>query len=198
MVRYILLHMYIGDNKLLSAQNKKQQRLKTLTLIAVFGCMLSAFKFMLSTLPNIEVVTLLIMVIACVCGGGISVAATLVFCTIELALFGFAPHALCYFLHWPFVALATYLCRNRLKTEIGYAALAFSVTVLFGIQTSITYVALSGGLQQISTFWHKVGLVYLNGIVFYIVHIAGNTLGVLFLFTPLKSVVQKHYSKYMS
>lgn len=192
--------MYTGDKNVVPPSLKQDQRLKIkkLALAAMLGCMLSAFKFMLSALPNIEVVTLLIMVSSVVCGLQISLAATLVFCTVELYWFGFTPFSLCYFLHWPIVAIATVIASKYLKTEIGYAVLAFFVTAFFGIQSSVTYVLLSGGLAQSDTFWHKVGIVYANGILFYLTHIIGNCLGVLFLFRPAKRIMEKLYREYIS
>ena len=145
---------------------KQDQRLKIkkLALAAMLGCMLSAFKFMLSALPNIEVVTLLIMVSSVVCGLQISLAATLVFCTVELYWFGFTPFSLCYFLHWPIVAIATVIASKYLKTEIGYAVLAFCNSV-FRYPVLGYLCAFVRGLAQSDTFWHKVGIVYANGIL---------------------------------
>jgi len=177
--------------------NKNMLKVKRLALIALLGALLSAFKFMLAFAPNIEVVTLLIIIISVVCGLQIALPATLVFCTIELIPFGGSLYALCYYFHWPLVALATVIAAKWVKSEIGYAILAFFVTAFFGVQTSITYVAVSGGLKQLDTFWYKVGLVYTNGILFYIVHAVGNTLGVLFLFKPAKKVFEQLYFKYM-
>ncbi len=172
-------------------------KIKKITLIALLGALLSAFKFALAFAPNIEVVTLLIIIISVVCGAGIAIPATLVFCTIELVPFGGSLYALCYFLHWPVVALATVIASKWLKNEIGYAVLAFLVTIFFGLQTSITYTLVAGGLRQPDTFWHKVGVIYINGILFYIVHIVSNTLIVLFLFKPTKKMFETLYLRYM-
>ncbi len=172
-------------------------KIKKLALIAMLGALLSAFKFALAFAPNIEVVTLLIIIISVVGGLQIALPATLVFCTIELIPFGGSLYALCYYLHWPMVAVATVIAKKWVKSEIGYAILAFFVTAFFGVQTSITYVLISGGLKQLDTFWYKVGLVYTNGIIFYIVHIIGNTLGMLFLFKPAKKVFRQLYCRYM-
>ena len=168
---------------------------KKVVLIALFGAMLSAIKFMLMAIPNVELVTFLIVLFTVSSGPKITLPGTLVFCTIELFLFGLTPFAITYYIHWPFVVLATAVAKNYLKTEFGYAILVFFITALFGVQSSLASIIISGGLKS-DSFWSKFTIMYLNGTLFYVTHIVSNTLIMLFLFTPSKRVLDKLYLTY--
>ena len=56
------------------------------TQVAVMAGLITALKFALSFLPNVEVITVLIAVFSTVWGLKYSLPATLIFCTVEMAI----------------------------------------------------------------------------------------------------------------
>lgn len=178
--------------------DKKQEiGAKKIVLIALLGAMLSAVKFALMALPNIELVTFLIVLFTVVAGGRITLPATLIFCSIELFLFGITPFAITYYIHWPFVVIVFSLLRKHLKTEIGFTVTVFIVTALFGVQSSLTYILIAGGLKT-TDFWHKFIIIYMNGVIFYVTHIISNCLIMLFLIKPSKKILEQIYQSYIT
>ncbi len=83
--------------------------------VAIMGAMLSALKFALSFVPNVEVVTLLIIVYGAVLGIPCALGATLVFCAIEVAIYGVQSWVLLYFVYWPLLAIVASLLLHRNK-----------------------------------------------------------------------------------
>ena len=65
--------------------------------VAVMSALLTALKFALSFIPNVEVVTLLIMVYAAVFGAAYALPAVLVFCAVEVAIYGAGSWVVLYF-----------------------------------------------------------------------------------------------------
>jgi hypothetical protein len=73
-----------------------------LTLIAVLAATLTAGKTALAFIPNVEIVTLLLILFGVVFGWRISLPAALIFCTLEIFIWGFFPvYVLLYFIYWP-------------------------------------------------------------------------------------------------
>ncbi|MDE6059872.1 MAG: hypothetical protein K2G31_00135, partial [Clostridia bacterium] len=86
----------------------KSRHIKTalyVARVAAMAAMLTAFKFALSFVPNIEVVTLLILVYGSAMGIAYALPATLIFCSIEVAIYGAGSWVLLYFIYWPLLAL---------------------------------------------------------------------------------------------
>ena len=83
---------------MLTARNKSN---KTATLyvvrVAFMAATLTAFKLALSFVPNVEAVTLIICVYGSAMGVAYALPAALIFCTAELAIYGFGSWALWYY-----------------------------------------------------------------------------------------------------
>lgn len=156
---------------------------KHITLIAVCAATLVVGKLALSFIPNIEVVTTLIVVYAYVFGCD-ALGATTVFCALDIIIY---PPSLdviiSYFIYWNALAgviiLIKALGANR---EYAFIAAAVAMTALFGLLTSfMAHVVL--GLPFLPT--------YLAGIPFYVAQIISTLVFMSVGFNPLRRCLEK-------
>ncbi|MFA6867144.1 MAG: hypothetical protein WCR54_06465 [Clostridia bacterium] len=172
---------------------------KKIVLMALLGVSLNAFKFVLMYIPNVEVITLLIVVYTYVFGLNIGMVATLVFCTLEGLLFGFNPSwLLAYFIHWPTICLvAAFLKKIKVTNPIIIGICITAITALFGLQSTFTYFLLGKAIGRpnwVRNYW----LLYLSGGVFYIVQCVSALLSIIFVFNPLYTLLTKLGKKYFN
>ena len=100
--------------------------------VAVMSAMLTALKFALSFVPNVEVVTLLVMVYAAAFGAAYALPATVIFCAVETAIYGAGSWVVLYFVYWPLLALLSCLAfgkLRRLPLWLSPAAAAFAAVI---------------------------------------------------------------------
>lgn len=170
---------------------------KKVVLIALFGALLSTLKLLLSFLPNIEIITLLIVAFTYVFGIALSMGATLVFCLLEILIWGFNPSWLIsYLLHWPTVVMVSFLLKKSKINRPVFIAITLSViTALFGIQSTFIYMLTGGGIK--ANFFDRFIALYLSGIKFYIVHIASCFVSILFGFKPFIQMLTKLGKMYL-
>lgn len=176
---------------------KRTLYIRKLVLTAVLGASLNAIKFCLMYIPNVEAVTLLVVVYTYCFGASVGVPATLVFCVIEGFLFGFNPTWLVsYFIHWPAVAIVTQVLKTlKIKNSVTIAIIIGFVTALFGIQSTFTYFLLGGAVGKegwVERFW----LTYSSGWVFYVTQVACNLILIGVAFRPLAGLMEKLSDRY--
>lgn len=150
---------------------------------------LSCGKWILSFLPNVEIVTLL-------CGlygyvfGPVGVASAVVFVCIEPLLYGFGLWTISYFLYWPLVAAAFWLLdKLGVKSRMAITAIAIGLTLWFGVLTSLVDTGLFTGVYQ--RFWERFAILYVRGIGFYLAMLACNAVTFPLLFSPLAQRLKK-------
>lgn len=167
---------------------------RKIVLVAVFAAMLTAGKFVLSWIPNVEIVTLFLTVFAVIFGISFALPAALIFSATEILLYGVGYWVLSYFIHWTAVVLvAGFLGRKGVRSEYVYALAAAVATFLFGLQSAVVDLALSGGFSH---FGARFLTYYASGAIFYIVHVASNYVIVLLLFAPLSRAALRMKSAY--
>ena len=160
--------------------------------VAVMSAMLTALKFALSFVPNVEVVTLLVMVYAAAFGAAYALPATVIFCAVETAIYGAGSWVVLYFVYWPLLALLSCLAfgkLRRLPLWLSPAAAAFAavMSALFGVLSACCdtlYVAVGFPGLDLAAYWTAY---YLRGLAFDGVHILSNAIVVGVLFLPLLS-----------
>ncbi len=167
-------------------KNKKTARLATLFVVRVafMSALLTALKFALSFVPNVEVVTLLILVYGSCFGLIYALPATLIFCAVEIAVYGVGSWTILYFVYWPLLSLFSSLF---LKGKRVWLALIFAIvgSVLFGVLSAVcdTLLALPNLTEQdVSKYFVAY---YLRGLTFDGIHIGTNVAVVLLLYKPL-------------
>ena len=170
---------------------------KDIVLAALASALLSAGKQALVAIPNVEIVTLLIMLYAVCFKPQIAFIATAVYILIECFIWGLNTWVVAYLIHWNFLAFATFLLAHVFKIENRFVYLAFTivVTACFGVLTTAIDAYVS---------WYKSGIafekffviIYMRGIYFYVVHVVGNAAFNLVLFGPLRDLLRKLMRKY--
>lgn len=148
-------------------------------------------------IPNVEVVTLLIVVFTYVFGIGIGMGATILFCVLEGFIWGFDPSwIIAYFIHWPTVAVVAFLItKSRVKNPITIAVIFSLVTALFGLQSTFIYM-LTGGAVGTSGWVTRYWAMYTAGSIFYIIQCVSCLISVSIGFSPLSAILTKLKVKY--
>ncbi len=169
--------------------------IKDVVIIAIFSALLTAGKIAIP-LPNIEIVTLLIMLYASTFGIKIALPVTLIFCMVETILFGVHTWVIAYFIHWPTLAIVTYLVRQiNLKKDFIYILVGGGCTLLFGVLTSAVDAIISSNIAEIN-FFVLFGAIYARGLLFYIVHFVSNIILIAVAFPVLKPLFNNAYKSY--
>ena len=156
-------------------------KLRELTALAVFAALMIGLQVAMSQLPNIELVTLMI-ILCTVFLGKKSLLAVYTFVLVEGLIYGFHLWWVCYLYVWPLLVLIV-LALRRWSHPILWAVVAGVFGISFGALCSIpTFI--TGG-------W-GAGIGYIiSGISFDIPHCLGNIASVLLLYYPLERVLKK-------
>lgn len=161
---------------------------KNIVLIAIIAASLIVLKLALFIVPNIEVVTVLILAYSTVFGKKTALSA-LIFCAVEISIYGFGMWTMLYFLYWcPLSLIASVLLKKA--SPFLAVILAIISTIWFGVLDAIIYTIFSvaGGVefpQMLIVF----GAYYARGIWFCVTHIVSNAIVVAALYKPLVAVL---------
>lgn len=151
--------------------------------IAVCG-LLSALLFVLQVvmapLPNIEPVSLLILVYALTFGHQV-LFMLVPFLLLEGMVYGFGLWWASYLYIWPLWALAVLALGKRERPPLVWAAVSGAFGLCFGALCALPYL-LTGGLWAGVSYW-------LAGIPFDLLHCRGNFVLALLLIRPLRRVL---------
>lgn len=139
----------------------------------------------MSWLPNIEPVSLMVMLFA-VTFGRKSVYPIYVYVALEILVYGIKEWNLNYLYVWVILALAAWLLRD-MRHPFGWAVLSGVFGLLFGGLCTPVYFVIGGPGYALS--W------WLSGIPYDIAHCAGNFVIALVLFVPLRGLLDKLYAK---
>ena len=154
---------------------------RDVALFGVLGGLTFAAKVAMMGLPNIEPVSLLVMVFAVVFGKK-ALFPIYVYVLLEFTLFGFGLWSAAYVYVWALLAFAAWLLRN-MRSPLGWAVLSGAFGLLFGALCTPVYV-LTGGPAFALSWW-------LSGIPFDLTHCAGNFALALVLFRPLRRLMSR-------
>ena len=159
----------------------RRRRLFSLVLGAMFGAMLCIAQVTLAGLPNIELVSLLIIVWTRVFRTG-ALPGIAVFIAAQGLLYGFgiwwASYLYIWFILWGIVMLIPRRGAARYPVRaLGWAALSGAYGFAFGALTAIPWL-ITGGPKTALAYW-------LSGIAFDIPHAIGNFVLALVLAAPL-------------
>ena len=154
-------------------------------LFGILGALTFALKLGMAALPNIEPVSLLVMVFATVFGLK-ALYPVYIYVVMEILYFGLGTWNICYLYVWPILALAAWLLRS-MKGRLGWAMLSGVFGMAFGALCGIVDIFV-GGLAFAVTKWA-------SGIPFDLAHCAGNFVIALILFEPLRALVTKLYAR---
>lgn len=159
--------------------------LRQIALFGVLGALTFGAKVAMSALPNIEPVSLLVMLFAVVFGRRCLYPIYL-YVMLEILFYGIQLWNINYLYVWAILALAAWLMR-RTRHPLAWALLSGVFGLLFGALCAPVYL-FSGGLGFAVSWW-------ISGIPYDIAHCAGNFLIALVLFVPLRKLLERLYTQ---
>ena len=156
---------------------------REICLFGILGALTFAVKMGMMGLPNIEPVSLMVMLFA-VTFGWKAVFPICVYIAMEFALFGLNLWSINYLYIWFILAAAAYLMR-RAEHPLAWAALSGGFGLLFGALCALVYLV-TGGPGFAVSWW-------ISGIPFDLLHCGGNFVIALLLFAPLREALRRLY-----
>ena len=147
----------------------------------MLGGLTFAAKLAMAALPNIEPVSLLVMLFAVTLGKK-ALFPIYVYVLLELALFGVGLWTVSYLYIWLILALCAFSLR-LMTSPLGWALLSGTFGLLFGALCAPVCL-ISGGPAFALSWW-------ISGIPFDLAHCAGNFALALVLFRPLRRLLQR-------
>lgn len=151
---------------------------KEIALIGMMTATLEAAKLALSWLPNVELVTILVLVYTLYFGKKIFFVIP-VFVLVEGLIYGIGVWWIMYLYAWPLLAVLALVFR-KVQNVYFWAVLAGAFGLCFGALCSIPYFFISGPLYAFS--W------WISGIPYDVLHGASNFVVCLLLFRPLTNL----------
>ena len=156
-----------------------------MVLFAILGAMTFAAKYVMSFLPNIEPVSLMVMLFAVVFGWK-WVYPVYLYVVMEILFYGISLWNINYLYIWAVLAVAAMFLRH-MRSPLGWAMLSGAFGLLFGALCGIVDIFI-GGFSYAVTKW-------VSGIPFDIAHCIGNFVIALLLFKPMRNLLRGQYAK---
>lgn len=156
-------------------------KLREILVLTLLGVLMYVSQVVMSQLPNIEIVSLLIILITrkfkvrALC-------AVYVFVGLEVLTYGLSLWVVNYLYVWAILCLIVCIVR-KIDNTIVYALISSVYGLLFGTLCSIPYFFIGG---------FSYGIAYIaSGLTFDLLHCGGNFLSCLILYRPLTKVMNK-------
>ena len=159
---------------------------RRVALSGLLGGLLFAAKMAMAPLPNIEPVSLLVMLYA-VCFGWRGLYAVYVYVLLECAVWGLQLWSVCYLYVWLILFCLARLLRG-MESPLGWAALSGLFGLAFGALCALACWA-AGGWGFALSWW-------LAGIPWDVLHGAANFVIALALFRPLRGLLDRLCAQY--
>ena len=160
-------------------------KLSDIALFGILGGLTFAAKLVMSGLPNIEPVSLMVMLFA-VLFGKKAVYPIYVYVTMEILYYGLGTWNICYLYVWLVLCAGAWLLKKS-RDPLAWAMLSGAFGLAFGALCGIVDIFI-GGFAYAVTKWT-------SGILFDIYHCAGNFVIALLLFIPLRNLLEKLYAR---
>ena len=158
-----------------------------MVILAISAALMFVLQVAMSPLPNIEPVSLLIIVVTCFYGWD-TLLSVAVFILLEGCVYGFGLWWFFYLYAWPVLVVLTVLLKPVLKdSALGYAILSGFFGLAFGFLYALILLVNGGGWQSVIAAW-------ISGIPFDLLHCAGNFVLCLVLFKPLSKLLERFAS----
>ncbi|MDO5423562.1 MAG: hypothetical protein Q4F41_07550 [Eubacteriales bacterium] len=162
-------------------KQKRATRVISLVTMGLLSAILLVAQVSLAFLPNIELVTLLIILYTLVYKKQVFLI-IYAFVLLEGVLYGFGIWWISYLYVWPLLALVVLAMRKN-QSVVIWAVAAGAYGLAFGALTAIPYL-ISGGPGAAFAYWAA-------GIPYDIIHCASNFVLTLVLFKPLFHLLTK-------
>lgn len=151
----------------------------------MLGSLTFAAKVAMAGLPNIEPVSLFIMLFAVVFGKK-CIYPIYTYVVMEFLCYGIHLWSINYLYVWLILAAGAWLLRS-VKNPFVWALLSGGFGLLFGLFCAPVYLV-SGGIGYAVSWW-------ISGVPFDLLHAGGNFVMALVLFVPLRKLLTRLYSR---
>ena len=165
------------------ASQNKILTIREIVLFGVLGALTFALQVVMAPLPNIEPVSLLVMLFMVIFGWK-GLFPVYIFVAMEILFYGLGVWNAYYLYVWLVLAIAAMAMRG-MTHPLGWAILSAAFGLLFGALCGIADVFI-GGFGYAFTKW-------IAGISFDLLHCGGNFVIALVLFVPLRKLLEKLY-----
>ena len=158
---------------------------REMVLFAILGAMTFSAKYVMSFLPNIEPVSLMVMLFAVVFGWK-WVYPVYLYVVMEILFYGISLWNINYLYIWAVLAVVSMFLKD-MKSPLAWALLSGVFGLLFGALCGIVDVFIGGPGYAVSK--------WVSGIPFDIAHCVGNFCIALVLFKPLRDLMDKLWKR---
>lgn len=165
----------------MAGSTPQAERIRRLVFLGLLGALLFSLKMAMAQLPNIEPVSLLVMLLA-VRFGWEGLYAVYLYVFLEFAVWGPGLWNISYLYVWLLLFAAARALR-RMRTSLGWALVSGCFGLLFGGLCALPYWA-AGGWAAALSWW-------IAGIPMDLLHGAGNFVLALALFRPLRRIMEQ-------
>lgn len=156
-------------------------KIKDIVMIGMMVAMLEAAKLSLAVIPNVELVSLLVILFTLFFEKKI-IYVLQAFILIEGLIYGFGVWWIMYLYAWPLLAFVTWVFRKQESVWV-FATLSGVFGLLFGALCSIPYFFIGG--------WNMGFSWWIAGIPYDLIHGVSNFIVCMVLFVPLRKVMNK-------
>lgn len=165
----------------IQSENNKKLIIKEITVLAVATALLFVLQVALAFLPNVEMVSLLIIIYSLVFQRK-TLYIIYTFAILQGVFYGFGLWWMTYLYVWTILYLMVRIFRNN-ESALFWAVLGGFYGLFFGALCSIPTIII-GGVGAGVAWW-------VSGMMFDVVHGVGNFVVIFVLFKPLYSMVKK-------
>lgn len=163
----------------------KKLTVREIVLFGMLGALIFAAKYVMAFLPNIEPVSLMVMLCAVVFGQKAAYPIAL-YVVMEFMFYGLGLWNINYLYIWAILAIAAGQMRQT-RSPLPWAILSGTFGLLFGALCAPVDVII-GGFGYAIAKW-------VSGIPFDIAHCIGNFAIALVMFVPMRNLLEKLYAK---
>ena len=155
--------------------------MREMALFSMLGAMTFGAKYAMAVLPNIEPVSLMVMLFG-VTFGRKAVYPVYLYVAMEILFYGLGVWNVMYLYIWGILAMASYFLRH-MEQPLGWALLSAAFGLMFGALCMPVDVIIGG--------WGYAAAKWVSGIPFDIAHCVGNFGMALVLFRPLRQLIRR-------
>ena len=172
---------------------RNTSKAKDIATVGLMIAIIEAAKLSLAALPNIELVSFLIIMFTLHFGKKTFFAIP-AFIIIEILIFGFEPMWVTAYLYiWPLLYLLT-LIFSKAKSAFNMALLSGFFGLIFGFLCSFPYLFMSTALNPTASLSSAIAY-WIAGIPFDVIHGVSNFIIMLVLYTPVSRVLDRVNNK---
>lgn len=164
-----------------SPTQSAKKGLVTLILLTMFGVLMYISQVIMAALPNIEIVSFLIILITRRFGVK-AFLSVYIFVGLEILTYGISMWVINYLYVWAILVLIV-LCTIKIDSAYFYAIISSVYGLLFGTLCSIPYF-ITGGISM--------GIGYIiSGVGYDLLHCIGNFVLLIILYKPITKIMTK-------